>query len=198
MYNVNMKKIIYTLILIFAFGLCAFGEDINRLRDDATMLYSANKINEAKASFEKIPEDKRDAQTWLLLSNIEQDLQNEAKAEEYLKKAIEKDSKYYKAYYNLGNIYFNKGNIEEALKNYKLAARYNRKNGYIYTNIGCCYLAKKNLGLARINFNKAVTLNPRNPNNYYNLAYIYKTNGKSKKAQELLNIYNNLMQEMVN
>lgn len=195
-----MKNILKLVFVIMCFGCCyAYGASSpNQLKDDGVMMYSVNKINEAKAVFEQIPEEKRDAQVWLLLSNIAQDMHDEESAEKYLKEALTKDPKYYKAYYNLGNIYFNKGNIEDALKNYKLAEKYNKKNGYIYTNIGCCYLAKKNLNLARINFNKAVSLNPRNPNNYYNLAYIYKTYGKNKKAQELLNIYNTLMQEMVN
>ncbi len=190
-----MKKILFLACILFISNYALGAAGPNQLRDDAVMMYSVNKINEAKAVFEQIPEDKRDAQTWLLLSNIAQDLKDEANVEVYLKKALEKDPKYYKAYYNLGNIYFNKGKIDEALDYYRKAARYNSKNSYIYTNIGCCYLAKKNLGMARINFNKAVSLNPHNPNNYYNLAYIYKENGKTKKAEELLNIYNTLMQE---
>ena len=193
-----MKKSLILISLLFICGFVYGASSPNQLKDDGIMMYSVNKITEAKAVFEQIPEEKRDAQVWLLLSNIAQDMQDEVLAEKYLKNALLKDTKYYKAYYNLGNIYFNKGNIEEALKNYKLAAKYNRKNSYIFTNIGCCYLAKKNLNMARINFNKAVTLNPRNPNNYYNLAYIYKTNGKAKKAQELLEIYNNLMQDKIN
>ena len=190
-----MKKILITILGLLIGGFAYGAAGPNQLRDDAVMMYSVNKIKEAKAVFEQIPEDKRDAQTWLLLSNIAQDLKDEANVEVYLNKALEKDPKYYKAYYNLGNLYFNKGKIDEALAYYRKAARYNSKNSYIYTNIGCCYLAKKNPGMARINFNKAVTLNPHNPNNYYNLAYIYKENGKTKKAEELLEIYNKLMQE---
>lgn len=194
-----MKKIL-VLISIFLISNLAFGasESPEQLKANGIMLYSVNKINEAKGLFEQIPEDKRDAETWLLLSNIAQDLQDEQNVEAYIQKSISKDPKYYKAYYNLGNIYFNKGNIEKALENYKLASRYNSKNSYVYTNIACCYLAQKNLVMARINFNKAVSLNPNNPNNYYNLAYIYKEKGNTKKAEELLTIYNKLMQEQVN
>ena len=188
-----MKKIIFTILILLGFCGGAFAVNPNQLKDDGMMLYSVNKINEAKEMFEQIPEERRDAEVWLLLSNIAQDLQDEQNVEKYLRLSLEKNPKFYKAYYNLGNIYFNKGNIDEALKNYKLAAKYNNKNGYIYTNIGCCYLAKQNLHLARINFNKAVSLNSQNPTNYYNLAYICKQKGNTKKAEELLKIYNTLI-----
>ena len=190
-----MKKILSIILLLFSICNFAFATNPNQLKDEGMMLYSLNKIQEAKLKFEEIPEDRRDAETWLLLSNIAQDLQDNNNIVPFINKALEKDSKFYKAYYNLGNIQFNNGNIEEAIKNYRLAAKYNSKNGYIYTNIGCCYLAKKNLTMARINFNKAVTLNPQNPTNYYNLAYIYKQKGNNKKAQELIEIYNKLMQD---
>lgn len=194
-----MKKFLIILIcLILESGALVFAASANQLKDDGIMLYSMNKINEAKGILIQIPEEKRDAEVLLLLSNIEEDLQNFEERERLLKAAIQKNPKFYKAYYNLGNIYFNRGQIEEAMKNYKLAARYNRKNSYVYTNIGCCYLAQKNLIMARINFNKAVTLNPQNPTNYYNLAYIYKEKGNIKKAEELLKIYNTLMQDKVN
>ena len=198
LYNVLMKKIIFTILILLGFCGGAFAVNPNQLKDDGMMLYSVNKINEAKEMFEQIPEERRDAEVWLLLSNIAQDLQDEQNVEKYLRLSLEKNPKFYKAYYNLGNIYFNKGNIDEALKNYKLAAKYNNKNGYIYTNIGCCYLAKQNLHLARINFNKAVSLNSQNPTNYYNLAYICKQKGNTKKAEELLKIYNTLMQDRAN
>lgn len=193
-----MKKLLILLICIFLSGIRAISIPPNQLKDEGMMLYSMNKIEEAKEKFEQIPDDRKDAETWLLLSNIAQDQQNEDLTKKYLYKAIEIDPKFYKAYYNLGNIYFNRGYIDEALENYKLAEKYNNKNSYIYTNIGCCYLAKKKPNLARINFNKAVTLNPQNPNNYYNLAYIYKEKGDEKKAQELLDIYNKLMQDKIN
>ena len=192
-----MKRFLLVFLILFSANV-AFCVSPNQLKDEGLMLYSLNKIEDAKLKFDEIPQDRRDAETWLLLSNIAQDMQDTENIELFLKKAIEVDPKFYKAYYNLGNIYFNRGEIDEALKNYKLAEKYNSKNSYIYTNIGCCYLAKKNLSLARINFNKAVTLNSQNPNNYYNLAYIYKEKGNLKKSKELLEIYNKLMQDKMN
>ena len=190
-----MKKILVLLTILFLSVNSVWAVTSNQLKDEGVMLYSLNKINEAKSVFEKIPYDERDAETWLLLSNIAQDLQDEINTENYLHYAISKNPKYYKAYYNLGIINFNHGNIDTAINNFKTALKYNNKNSYIYTNLGCCYLAKKNLMAARIYFNKAVALNSQNPTNYYNLAYIYKEKGKEDKAQELLDIYNKLMQE---
>lgn len=199
MYNVFMKKLLLCLIILFVGQLnSALAVNPSQLKDDALMLYSVNKIKESKALLEEIPEEYKDAETYLLLSNISQDLQETENIEKYLKLSIEKDPKFYKAYYNLGNLYFNSGNIDEALKYYKTALKYNNKNSYIYTNIGCCYLAKKNSFLAKTNFNRAATLNPQNPTNYYNLAYIYKESGNNKKAEELLKIYNKLMLEKIN
>lgn len=192
-----MKKLITLFIVLFCLQNVVFAVSNNQLKDEGVMLYSINKINEAKETFEKIPFEERDAETWLLLSNIAQDLQDDGNVEVYLRYALNKNPKYYKAYYNLGILDFNNGRIDEAISNFKTAQKYNRKNSYIFTNLGCCYLAKKNLTIARIYFNKAVTLNSQNPTNYYNLAYIYKEHKKEKKAQELLDIYNKLMQEKV-
>ena len=194
-----MKKILSLLIILSAISAnCCFGASSNQFKDEGVMLYSVNKINEAKEMFLKIPIDERDAETWLLLSNIYEDLHDELNAENFLQFALQKDPKYYKAYYNLGVRNFNRGQIDAAILNFKTALKYNKKNSYIYTNLGCCYLAKKNLMTARIYFNKAVTLNSQNPTNYYNLAYIYKEKGKEDKAQELIEIYNKLMQERIN
>jgi len=195
-----MRKLLFLVLicLILNSNALIFAANTNQLKDDGIMLYSMNKINEAKEILTQIPKENRDSEVLLLLSNIEQDLQNIEETEKLLNEAIQKNPKFYKAYYNLGNIYFNRGQIQDAMKNYKLAAKYNRKNSYIYTNIGCCYLAQKNLTMAKINFNKATTLNPQNPTNYYNLAYIYKEKGNTKKAEELLKIYNTLMQNKVN
>lgn len=193
-----MKRLIALLITAFCIHNSAFGENNNQLKDEGVMFYSMNKINEAKAMFEQIPSDERDAETWLLLSNIAQDLQDDGNVDVYLRYALNKDPKYYKAYYNLGILDFNNGQIDSAIDNFKKALKYSKKNSYIFTNLGCCYLAKKNLTVARIYFNKAVTINPQNPTNYYNLAYIYKEHKKEKKAQELIDIYNKLMQEKTN
>ena len=198
MYNTIMKKLFLIFIVLILFQNFVLAADNNQLKDDGIMLYSMNKINEAKEVFEQIPFEERDEQIWLLLSNIAQDLQDDGNVDVYLRYAINKNPKYYKAYYNLGIIDFNNGNIDSAIDNFKTALKYNRKNSYILTNLGCCYLAKKNLTIARIYFNKAVSLNSQNPTNYYNLAYIYKEKNKEKKAQELLDIYNKLMQEKIN
>ena len=194
-----MKKIFSIFILIFALlPTKSIATTVGQLRDDGIMLYSLNKIEEAKNAFEQIPDEKKDAEVLLLLSNIAQDMQDTQKVEELLLAAIKEDPKYYKAYYNLGNLYFNNGKIDDAMKNYKQALKYNNKNSYIYTNLACCYLAKNSLGMAKYYFNKAADLNPQNPNNYYNLAFIYKQKNNIKKANELLKIYNDLMAEKIN
>lgn len=195
MYNIIMKRAVLILIILLGLQNVVFAAEGNQVKDDGVLLYSMNKINEAKEVFEQIPQDSRDAETWLLLSNIAQDLQDEGHVEVYLRYAINKDPKYYKAYYNLGILSFNKGDIDEAIDYFKTALKYNKKNSYILTNLGCCYLAKKNLTIAKFYFNKAINLNSQNPTNYYNLAYIYKQKNNVKKAQELLDIYNKLMQE---
>lgn len=166
---------------------------MSEMRDQAKLLYNSNKLSEALAVFNQIPDSEKISDDWLFLANIAQDNNKAVDAVFYLKKAIQVDDKNYKAHYNLGNIYFSDNKINMALDEYRKVLRIKKDYSYAYYNKGCCYLKKKSWFNAKYEFGLAIKANPQEPSFYYNLAYTYKMLKKPKKAQEALGIYNNLM-----
>ena len=103
-----MKKLLFLFVLLF-FGLSfspanAETLDVSAAKLEITALYNANSLKDAYALISSIPEDKRDADIWLLAANITQDYGKEKDAIYLLQKAVLVDPSCYKAYYNLGNI----------------------------------------------------------------------------------------------
>jgi len=162
------------------------------LSADAMILYNANDIEGALQILLSITEENRTALDWLLLGNIYQDKKDNANAVLMYQKAIIKDIKFYRAYYNLGNIYLEDENTQEAIKLYKSALKYKPDFGYGYYNIGCAYVKIGNLKKAKSAFLKAAEYKKEMPETYYNLVFIYKKLGDTKKAEEYLKIYNEL------
>lgn len=167
--------------------------DLNDIREQAKFLYNSNKLDEAQQLFNKISESEKDSEDFLFLANIAQDKSKPIDAVFFLKKAIELDDNNYKAHYNLGNLYFADDKINMAIDEYKKVLRIKKDFAYAYYNKGCCYLKKKSWFNAKYEFGLAIKANPEEPSFYYNLAYTYKMMKRPKKAQEALDIYNELM-----
>lgn len=190
-----MKKILKVLILtLFVFNASfVFADDnLAAQKREIVALYNANKLEDAYQTIAKIPEEKRDAEMWLLLANITEDYDNGIDAFFLLQKAIEKDPKYYKAYYNLGNLYMKDGRIGKAIENFQLATKYNKNFSYAYYNIGCCYYKSTDYKRAKVYFEKAIKLKSDNPDFYYNLALTCKKLHNEKSANKALECYNHL------
>lgn len=163
------------------------------IRNQAKILYNANKPDEAIKLFSTIPDSEKISDDWLILANISQDKDKIVDAVFYLKKAIQADEKNYKAHYNLGNLYYYDNKFNMALNEYKKVLKIKKDFAYAYYNKGCCYLKKKSWFNAKYEFGLAIKANPEEPSFYYNLAYTYKMMKKEKKAQEALDIYNKCM-----
>lgn len=185
-----MKKLLLLLILsincMFAFA------DNAELSKHATAFYSDNNTLRTMDMLLQINEKDRTAQDWLLLGNVLSDNDKPEDAVFMYKKAIEKDKKCYRAFYNLGNYYMERGQFNLAAENYLKATKIKGDNPYIFYNLGCAYLKQENLSQARANFNKAIMYNPNVPEFHYNLAYVYKKLNKDKMAQTYLDNYNKL------
>ncbi len=160
----------------------------------AKALYAQNDIDETQKLLLSKSEEDRSAEDWLILGNIYQDKSKIDEAVYMFNKALEKNPKYYKAYYNLGYIYLVQDKPNLALTYLKKAVRYNPNFSYGYYNIGCAYLKLKSYGLAKYNFFKAIDLQNNDPNIYYNLAYAYKMMNKEKQAKTYLDIYNKIIE----
>jgi tetratricopeptide (TPR) repeat protein len=167
-------------------------EELTELNQQAVALYTDNNLDDALASFSKIPEDMRTAEIWLLMGNILMDKGKKDEAVFMYGRAILVDSTYYKAYYNLGNIYLSEDKFNMAIEQFKLATKYNMNNPYSHYNLGCAYLKAGELKKAKYSFIKAVELKNTVPDFHYNLAYVYKKLGKEKQAKIYLENYNKL------
>lgn len=186
-------KIILFLLLIFtqnAFSQELTGDDIFDIKQNAYALYNTNHIDEAYELLNKIPNEKKDAEAFLILANIEEDKGNENLAIKNLNASLVRDSKFYKAYYNLGCIYMKRRIYTLAINNFKLATKYNDKNSYAFYNLGCAYMNMGEYKKAKKNFIKAIYLKNDEKNFYYNLAYVNKKLGKEKDSKKIIDFYN--------
>ena len=185
-----MKKLL-VIVLLFIGGVCFAADDLSK---QATAFYSDNNYQKTMDLILQIPEDKRSAQDWLLLGNILDDKGERDNAVFMYQKAINTDSKYYKAYYNLANNYLENSQYNMALQNYKKASRLNDENPYIYYNMACAYMKLGDLKKAKTNLNKAIMYKSDVPEFHYNLAYVYKQLNKPELAQTYLANFNKLSQ----
>ena len=209
-YNLVMYRLVYVLIVISLICVPAWceqkpsvlntdiKEDIKQssltdLREQMRLYYNTNNLSSCMDILSKIPDAEKNAEDWLLMSNIALDNNKSMDAFLYLQRSLLADSKFYKAYYNLGNIHFENGNINLAMDSYRKAIKYKEDFSYAYYNLGCCYLKKKNYRLARYYFANAIKYNSQEPTFYYNIAYTYKMLKNEKRAREALTFYEELM-----
>ena len=113
---------------------------LSDLNQQAIALYNDNNLDEALATFAKIPDDKRTPEIWMLMGNILLDKGKKDDAVFMYGRAIITDATYYKAYYNLGNVYLSDDKFNMAVEQYKLATKYNPSCAYAYYNLGCTYI----------------------------------------------------------
>ena len=191
-YNLSMRKVILLIVLLLSCSYCL--ADSSELSKQATAFYSDNNQVRTMDLILQINEKDRTGQDWLLLGNVMADSLRMEDAVYMYQKAIEKDKKCYRAYYNLGNYYFERGENDKALENYTKASKISNENPYIYYNMGCVNIKQSNWSKAKNNFNKAIMFNSKVPEFHYNLAYVYKQLKKDKMAQTYLDNYNKLVE----
>ncbi len=174
-----MKKTLLLIIFIIVTAFPCFAQDsvvfspetLNEFREQARFLYNSNKPAESLQVLSKIPETERNSEDWLILANIAQDSDKIVDTVFYLKKAIQKDEKNYKAHYNLGNLYFSDNKVNMAMDEFRKSVKIKKDFAYGYYNLGCCYLKKKSYFNAKYEFGLAIKSNPEEHSFYYNLAY---------------------------
>ena len=185
------NKIILTLCLLLV-GCCAFAETPTEIKEQAYALYATKNFNEAFQLLDNLPNSEKNEEVLLMLANIAEENKNTNLAIKNLNKALDKNTKYYKAYYNLGCIFAKKKSYLLASNNFELAIKYNRSFASAYYNLACCQIMQKNYEAAKKNLLKAIELEPKNKDFYYNLALCYKELKKEKQAKKILDIYNSL------
>lgn len=165
-------------------------DDIFDIKQNAFALYNTNHTKEAYELLSDIPDNKKDEEVYLILSNIEMDKNNTDKALSYLKSSIQKNPEYYKAYYNLGCLFMQRRIYTLAIDNFKLAVKYNKENPYCYYNLASAYINTGEYKKAKKNLIKAIYLKNDEKDFYYNLAYVNKKLGKEKDSRKMIDFYN--------
>lgn len=189
----NLVFVVFTLFVCCS--ICIAAENQQPDKQSIIALYNSNKLQEAYQLIASVPEEKRDAEMWLILANITQDYDKTIDSVFLLQKALEVDPQYYKAYYNLGLLYLNDNKLTKAIENFENALKYNKEFPYAYYNLGCCYLKDAEFRKAKNYFLKAIKIKSDEPSFYYNLALAYKKMNNEKMAQKALDAYNSLTKD---
>lgn len=209
MYNFSMKRKIFTLFSLICLAAPAYSIDMkleNFFTDqpsqvpqyedasnEARAFYAQNNLEEAMNVLISIPAEYRNADNWLLMGNIQQDKGNIKDAVFMFESALMADSKFYKAYYNLGVLYFSEEKYSLALDNFLKAKKYKNDLPIIYYNLGCTYLNMGEFKKAKNELLYAIELKNTEPDYYYNLALAYKKMGNDKKAKYYLDFYEKIL-----
>lgn len=191
-----MRKIILSIILIFAsvFYIQSVFADENTqdMKQKAIALYATKNYKEAFKMLDSLPSSEKDSEVFVLLSNIALEQNKDSLAIQNLNKALDKDYKFYKAYYNLGCIFAKKKSYLLATNNFELAIKYNKTFAPAYYNLANCQMQLRDYESAKKNLIKAVEFEPTNKDYLYNLAYCYKALNQEKKAKKIIDAYNKL------
>lgn len=188
----RIKNIIVLFFIIFlscqAYGFIGTEE----IKQKAIALYMTDNFKEAEKLLINLPLEEKSEDIYILLANIAQEKGDDNLAIKNLNKALDRNNKFDKAYYNLGCIFASKNSFELAKKNFELAIQYNKNLACAYYNLACCQLKEKKYKLAKKNLTKALELEPMNKDACYNLILCYKILNQPKQAKKLLEIYNKM------
>jgi Tfp pilus assembly protein PilF len=105
-----------------------------------------------------------------------------------LKKAVQLNPLFTKAYNAMGVSYDNLGHYKQAISCYRSALKLDPKLDYVYNNLGYSYLLKKELDAAIAAFQKAIELNGSNKRYRSNLGLAYVMKDQYDKAYDQFRI----------
>ena len=195
----NILKSSISVILILFFQISCqsvFSYDVMSdkeildIKNEAFALYSTNNKEEALQMLNRIPQNRRDEDVFVIIGNICDDLGQRGVAIENFNKASQVSSKAYKAYYNIGCILLKKKSYELAQKNFKMSIKCNKDFPYAYYNLASCYIAQEQYTKTKRQVEKAIYLKADDKDFYINLAYCYKMLGNDKAAQKIIDSLN--------
>lgn len=109
-------------------------------------------------------------------------LDDTTNAMKYIELAIQKSSKYAKAYCVKGTIAYTAGDYTKALTNIQQAILIDPKQAEYYTELGNIYLAQDNYGEALINYRKAIKPPHASEKAYYMIGAVYAGRGDTDRA----------------
>lgn len=175
----------------FSYGLLS-DKEILDIKDEAFALYSTNNKEEALELLNRIPQNRRDEDVFVIIGNIYDDSGKRGDAIENYNKAAAISKEAYKAYYNIGCILLKKKSYELAEKNFKMSIKSNKDFPYAYYNLASCYIAQQEYSKAKKQLIKALSLKADDKDFYVNLAYCYKMLDNDKAAQKIIDSLNEI------
>ncbi len=157
---------------------------INQMLDDAKILLSEGKFQDAEIIFKKILQiDPNYYKAYVNIGVICIKLDQLDEAEKNFQRAIEIKPDFELAYYNLGTIQEKLGKFSEAEKNFQKAI--DLKPNYLeaYTNLGTLFLGLKKFKDAESFLKKALEINPNFSEAYYNLGLTQSKQNRDDLAE---------------
>lgn len=151
--------------------------------DKAFKLHNAGSFDEAKTFYNKIvSENSNDAEIYNLIGICELQQQNYAKAEEYVKHAIElRKNQYF--YEILAQIYHQQKRYEDETTVWHEAESVFGLNYNIAFSLGLAYKNIKNARMSEKYYLKAVEFNPKSRSALFNIANLYTQEQEIEKAK---------------
>lgn len=115
-------------------------------------------------------------------------IQNTAKANEYLQRAVEARQDRFEDLATLGNGFFDLKNFEEAEKWYSKALEKNPDDVDVRTDLGSTFMERSNPDLDRAiqEYQASLAKSPNHENSLFNLAVAYSRKGNAEGAQQML------------
>ena len=132
------------------------------------------------------------AEEWKKLGNVESDSDNFHKAIECYQKAIETDSNYFDAYFNIGVAFFNLSEFDKSIEYFQKATTKNDTDETTFFMLGNAYDKQQDYDNSIKMFKRGIMLKPDSPEGYFYLALLYQAKENSiysfmymKKAAQL-------------
>ncbi|MFA5499069.1 MAG: tetratricopeptide repeat protein [Candidatus Cloacimonadia bacterium] len=167
-------------------GLNIDPDDERILNNIAEAQRRSDKNLEAIENLERLAELKHDELIWFRIGNIYNEIEYLEEAVDAYKKAIEFNSEFDRAYYQLGVILFDNGLEEESLFYLEKASEMFPEDEVINRKLTSAYLKTGNLDNAIEKYKAQIEKSPDNTNAYYSLAGAYRTQDKNRDALETL------------
>lgn len=163
-----------------------FMKEIQELYTQATELHRQNRLNEAKALYEKILRmDPNQVDTLYTFGVLYMNQNQNHQAIVFFKKAI--SIKPHAAYYNnLGIVLSNEGDNNEAIKTFKKAIELDPNYANAYHNLALVFQKEEKLEQASEMLHKTIAINPHYARAYNTLAIILN---KQNKFDEAIKMY---------
>lgn len=156
-----------------------FPENVNLIIDELNVYLARKKTAEVLSKLELACEkDPNNKTLWFALGTAQDKLKNYSKAETAYKRAIEIDTKYFDAYYNLGAMWFNWG-VETFNKTVNLPASKQKE----YDEGKRSYELQFRAALPYLE--QALVIDPKDRNTMISLKEIYAKVGEFQKSNEM-------------